>query len=194
MRCSSRRPGQTPAWPWTPASWSDSRSRAAASRSTPRSPTRSAKRIPSGPGHDRTIADPPSRSAGPAGRANPPAATMDATVRSISLEGSSHRRADRAHRPSHSDRRRRGDSLGRAHRPRAHRRLVRVRLALARRTMSMTTQVTWEVEPATDGRSAVVLRHAGWAEAGLGGTDRDDHRGAWQEYVDGLLELLSGEA
>jgi hypothetical protein len=54
--------------------------------------------------------------------------------------------------------------------------------------------VTWEVEPATDGRSAVVLRHAGWAEAGLGETDRDDHRGAWQEYLDGLLELLSGEA
>ena len=60
--------------------------------------------------------------------------------------------------------------------------------------MSMTTQVTWEVEPATDGRSAVVLRHAGWAEAGLGETDRDDHRGAWQEYLDGLLELLSGGA
>ena len=60
--------------------------------------------------------------------------------------------------------------------------------------MSMTTQVTWEVEPATDGRSAVVLRHAGWAEAGLGETDRDDHREAWQEYLDGLLELLSGEA
>ena len=59
---------------------------------------------------------------------------------------------------------------------------------------SETTQVTWEVEPTADGRSAVVLRHAGWAEAGLGETDRDDHRGAWQEYVDGLLELLSGEA
>jgi uncharacterized protein YndB with AHSA1/START domain len=59
---------------------------------------------------------------------------------------------------------------------------------------SETTQVTWEVEPATDGRSAVVLRHAGWAEAGLGETDRDDHREAWQEYLDGLLELLSGEA
>ena len=59
---------------------------------------------------------------------------------------------------------------------------------------SETTQVTWAVEPTADGRSAVVLRHAGWAEAGLGETDRDDHRGAWQEYVDGLLELLSGEA
>ena len=59
---------------------------------------------------------------------------------------------------------------------------------------SETTQVAWEVGPTVDGRSAVVLRHAGWAEAGPGETDRDDHRGAWQEYVDGLLELLSGEA
>jgi len=59
---------------------------------------------------------------------------------------------------------------------------------------SETTQVTWAVEPTADGRSAVVLRHAGWAEAGLGETDRDDHRGAWQEYLDGLLELLSGGA
>lgn len=59
---------------------------------------------------------------------------------------------------------------------------------------SETTQVTWEVEPTADGRSAVVLGHAGWAEAGLGERDRDDHRGAWQEYVDGLLELLSGGA
>jgi len=59
---------------------------------------------------------------------------------------------------------------------------------------SETTQVTWEVEPTADGRSAVVLGHAGWAEAGLGESDRDDHRGAWQEHLGGLLELLSGGA
>jgi uncharacterized protein YndB with AHSA1/START domain len=59
---------------------------------------------------------------------------------------------------------------------------------------SETTQVTWEVESTADGRSAVVRRHAGWAEAGLGESDRDDHRSAWQEYLDGLLSLLSGEA
>jgi uncharacterized protein YndB with AHSA1/START domain len=60
---------------------------------------------------------------------------------------------------------------------------------------SETTQVTWEVEPTADGRSAVVvLRHAGWAEAGLAETDRDDNRDVWQEYLDGLRELLSGEA
>jgi uncharacterized protein YndB with AHSA1/START domain len=57
-----------------------------------------------------------------------------------------------------------------------------------------TTRVTWEVEPTPDGRSAVVLRHAGWSEAGLGEPDRDDHRDAWAEYLDGLRELLSGEA
>jgi uncharacterized protein YndB with AHSA1/START domain len=57
-----------------------------------------------------------------------------------------------------------------------------------------TTQVTWDVEPTPDGRSTVVLRHAGWEEAGLGETDRDDHRGAWQEYLNGLLDLLSGGA
>src|SRR5450759_5884675 len=102
---------------------------------------------------------------------------MDAAARSIALEGSFHRRADPAHRPSHPDRRRPGDALGRAHRPRARAwPAVCVQLALARRTMSMTTQVTWEVEPATDGRSAVVLRQAGWAEADLGESDRDDHR------------------
>jgi len=59
---------------------------------------------------------------------------------------------------------------------------------------SETTQVTWEVEPAADGRSAVVLRHAGWAEAGLAETDRDDHRDVWQEYLDGLRELFPGGA
>jgi len=59
---------------------------------------------------------------------------------------------------------------------------------------SETTQVTWEVEPTADGRSGVILRHAGWAEAGLAESDRDDHRDAWQEYLDGLRELLSGGA
>jgi len=59
---------------------------------------------------------------------------------------------------------------------------------------SETTQVTWEVEPTPDGRSAVVLRHAGWAEAGLGDAARDDHRDAWREYLEGLRELLSGGA
>ncbi|HEY5495535.1 MAG TPA: hypothetical protein VIK16_02675 [Candidatus Limnocylindrales bacterium] len=37
-------------------------------------------------------------------------------------------------------------------------------------------------------------RHAGWADTGLGETGRDDHRGAWQEGLDGLLDLLSGGA
>jgi uncharacterized protein YndB with AHSA1/START domain len=59
---------------------------------------------------------------------------------------------------------------------------------------SETTQVTWEVEPTADGRAAVVLRHEGWAEAGLGESARDDHRSAWQEYLDGLVVLLAGEA
>ena len=59
---------------------------------------------------------------------------------------------------------------------------------------SETTQVTWAVEPTPDGRSAVVLRHAGWTEAGLAETDRDDHRASWQEYLDALRQLLSGGA
>lgn len=59
---------------------------------------------------------------------------------------------------------------------------------------SETTLVTWEVEPTADGQSAVILRHAGWAEAGLDEAARDDHRSSWQEYVFGLLDLLSGEA
>jgi len=57
-----------------------------------------------------------------------------------------------------------------------------------------TTQVKWEVEPTADGRSAVVLRHAGAAEAGFGERDRDDHQDAWQEYLHGLRALLSGGA
>jgi uncharacterized protein YndB with AHSA1/START domain len=59
---------------------------------------------------------------------------------------------------------------------------------------SETTQVTWEVEPTADGWSAVVLAHAGWAEAGLTESDREDHRSAWQEHLDGLLDRLSGGA
>src|SRR5450756_992652 len=60
---------------------------------------------------------------------------MDGAARSIALEGSSHRRADRAHRLSHADRRRPGDALGRAHRPRARAGpSVRAQLALAWRT------------------------------------------------------------
>jgi len=59
---------------------------------------------------------------------------------------------------------------------------------------SETTQVTWEVEPTADGRSVVVLRHAGWAEAGLAESDRADHRDVRQEYLHGLRELLSGGA
>ena len=57
-----------------------------------------------------------------------------------------------------------------------------------------TTHVTWEVEPTADGGSAVIVRHAGWAEAGLGESARDDHRDAWQEYLEALRELLSGGA
>ena len=57
-----------------------------------------------------------------------------------------------------------------------------------------TTWVRWDVEPTGDGRSAVILHHDGWAEAGLTTTDREDHRSAWQEYLDGLLEMLAGEA
>jgi uncharacterized protein YndB with AHSA1/START domain len=61
--------------------------------------------------------------------------------------------------------------------------------------VSETTQVTWEVEPAAEGRSAtIVLHHAGWSEAGFDETDRDDHRDAWQGYLDALEELLFGEA
>ena len=56
---------------------------------------------------------------------------------------------------------------------------------------SVTTLVTWAMVPTTDGRSAVALRHAGWAEAGPGEADRDDDRGTWHEYLDGLRKLLS---
>jgi len=55
-----------------------------------------------------------------------------------------------------------------------------------------TTQVTWEVERTADGRTVAVLTHAGWAEAGLDESDRDDHRDSWEDYLDGLRELLSG--
>jgi uncharacterized protein YndB with AHSA1/START domain len=52
------------------------------------------------------------------------------------------------------------------------------------------TRVTWAIEPMSSGGSRIVLEHDGWADAGLGLSDRDDHEGYWQMYLDNLRELL----
>lgn len=53
-----------------------------------------------------------------------------------------------------------------------------------------TTRVTWAVEPMSTGGSRIVLEHDGWADAGLTESDRDDHAGYWDAYLEGLRELL----
>jgi len=52
------------------------------------------------------------------------------------------------------------------------------------------TRVTWAVEPMSTGGSRIVLEHDGWADAGLGERDRDEHAGYWEGYLDDLRELL----
>lgn len=53
-----------------------------------------------------------------------------------------------------------------------------------------TTRVTWAVEPMFAGGSRIVLEHDGWANAGLPESDRDDHAGYWEAYLDELREVL----
>jgi uncharacterized protein YndB with AHSA1/START domain len=53
-----------------------------------------------------------------------------------------------------------------------------------------TTRVTWAVEPMSTGGSRIVLEHDGWADAGLGEGDRDEHASYWEAYLDDLRELL----
>ena len=53
-----------------------------------------------------------------------------------------------------------------------------------------TTRVTWAVEPMSTGGSRIVLEHDGWADAGLGQSDRDEHAGYWEAYLDDLRALL----
>lgn len=53
-----------------------------------------------------------------------------------------------------------------------------------------TTRVTWAVEPMSTGGSRIVLEHDGWADAGLGESDRDEHNAYWAGYLDALRELL----
>jgi uncharacterized protein YndB with AHSA1/START domain len=52
------------------------------------------------------------------------------------------------------------------------------------------TRVTWAVEPMSSGGSRIVLEHDGWADAGLGLSERDDHESYWDQYLDNLRELL----
>lgn len=53
-----------------------------------------------------------------------------------------------------------------------------------------TTRVTWAVEPMSTGGCRIVLEHDGWADAGLGAADRDDHAAYWADYLDTLRGLL----
>jgi len=55
---------------------------------------------------------------------------------------------------------------------------------------SPATRVTWAVEPMSTGGSRIVLEHDGWADAGLGESDRDDHAAYWADYLDALRHLL----
>jgi uncharacterized protein YndB with AHSA1/START domain len=54
------------------------------------------------------------------------------------------------------------------------------------------TVVTWSVEPLPGDGSRVRLLHDGWAEAGLGNRERDDHERSWAGYLDDLRDLLEG--
>ena len=51
------------------------------------------------------------------------------------------------------------------------------------------TLVTWVVEPRAGG-SRISLRHAGWDEAGLDASVRDDHAAYWAGYVEDLRNVL----
>ncbi len=53
------------------------------------------------------------------------------------------------------------------------------------------TDVSWSVEPLEGGGSRVTLVHAGWTEAGLDESARDDHEGYWIGYVDDLAAVLA---
>lgn len=56
------------------------------------------------------------------------------------------------------------------------------------------TLVTWFVHALDGGGSEVELLHAGWDEAGLDSTIRDDHEAYWSGYLDDLRDLLDEAA
>lgn len=50
------------------------------------------------------------------------------------------------------------------------------------------TRVTWALDAGENG-TLVTLTHDGWADAGLGAHERDEHAAHWEEYVAALVEL-----
>jgi uncharacterized protein YndB with AHSA1/START domain len=53
------------------------------------------------------------------------------------------------------------------------------------------TVVTWTVEARRGGGAIVSLEHAGWTEAGLDASIREEHRGYWTAYLEELEALLN---
>lgn len=50
------------------------------------------------------------------------------------------------------------------------------------------TRVTWALDAHEDA-TLMTLTHDGWADAGLGAHERDEHAGYWEQYVAALVEL-----